>query len=151
MSATAGTRTPWYEEDFDDEKLEELLDLVSAGNASALQLQPDRFGIDGQLRDVEGSLLRLKEARDEALAELGQTDTAADEKDLGSASSWFSFETTFNVPSGEPYIVRVRAEHVAGGIEDKSRWSEWAYVPWAVKPSCQFGRFLPGPGMGIKQ
>lgn len=71
--------------------------------------------------------------------------------DLSSDAAWYASETTFNVPSGEPYIVRVRAEHVAGGVEEKARASEWAYVPWKVESSCQFGRFRPSSDMGIKQ
>ena len=54
--------------------------------------------------------------------------------DLGSADAWYMMESSFNVPSAEPYIIRVRAEHAAD--DDKLQSSAWAYVDYPVKASC---------------
>ena len=64
-------------------------------------------------------------------------------RDLGDLSRWYVTETSFNVLVAEPYVVRVRAEHVAGGDESKVRASPWSYVSRKVYASCSFSRFLP--------
>lgn len=99
-------------------------------------------GLRGEYSDPTAVLQRVSEERRRVNA------TSTDLSDLGTADSWFLVETSFNVPSSEPYVIRVRAEHVAGGVEKKTRSSRWAYVSAPVKASCQFNRFMPD-GLGL--
>lgn len=63
--------------------------------------------------------------------------------DLGSVSAWYAFEAGFNVQHEEPYYVRVRAEHEAGGIPEKRRASDWVYIETPAYASCAFDQFMP--------